>query len=520
MFTVGLTQASPSGISKGTYHLFIGNLVSTIVLAIVSIVVGRLLGPSGFGLYTIALIVPNYIYLVLRLGATTTISRYAAKYLSEGNEKKAVSFSYTISILHLALGLLVTALLIPFTGTISADLLHRPELSSGLIVPIALLSVVGQILFYNGIAAFVGLHSFDKAAVFQIAMSVAKLVISVFFLLIGYSVLGAVIGYSFGFIAAGFIALSLLIFLNKSAIPRNLRQDVTMSADYAWPIFLSILLQGVVVPLQNTILAYTVSNTEIGWYSAAVNIAALIALFTYPVSTILLPLFSRSVPEGSQQLIQSYRTTLKYTAIFVTPATMLVITLSTPLATAIYGHAYAASGHYLIGVAAVYLLSGFGYISWSPLLYGVGETRRGLIATAFGAAITIFVSVILAMYVGVYGVIIGAILGNIASVYIGSRFVSTVLGGKIGVLSLWKIYVSSAVCALIVYPIAVIRLNPFLAVAIGGLAFLLILIPAMALSKSVTRDEMSTLQLQFKDVKLVSFILNLIGKYHSLFAKQ
>ena len=490
------------------------------MLAIAAIFIGRLLGPDGYGLYTIALIVPSYAYLLLRLGSTSTITRYAAKYVSEGNEKKAISFSYTISILHLAVGLFITGLLIPFTNVISTDLLHRPELASGIIIPIALLSVAGQIMFYNGTATFVGLHSFDKAAIFQVIMSVAKLGLTVFLVLIGYSVLGAIAGFTFGFIAAGVISLVLLISMNKSAIPKNIKGDVGMSADYAWPIFLSILLTGVITPLQNTILAYTVSNTEIGWYAAAANISTLIALFTYPVSTSLLPLFSKTIEGGTRGLASTYRLSVKYMALFATPATTLVMALSTPLSTAIYGRAYLFTGNYLLIIAVVNLLAGLGNISWSPFLYGVGETRKAFLATAIGTAVSIVASIALVFYIGVYGVIIGTILGSAASLFVAFRFITGILGARLETWSVWRIYVSSALSAMVVYPVSLIISDAFLDVIVGGVIFLLILFPIMAWTKALTSEDLNTLQEQFKDVKLMRPLLRLIGEYHGLFVKM
>ncbi len=516
-----MTQASQkSTISKGTYHLFVGNLVSTIILAVTLIIVGRLLGPANYGLYNIALIIPSYVYLVLRLGATSTITRYASKYLSEGNEKKAISFSYTISALHFVVGFFAISLLIPFTNIISTDLLHRPELSSGIIIPVALLSVVGQILYYNGIAAFVGLHSFDKAAIFQIIQSVAKLALSVFLLLIGYSVLGAIGGYSFGFIGAGAISLILLISMNKSAIPRNIKQDVAMSADYAWPIFFSILLTGVVAPIQTTILAYTVSNTEIGWYGQALNISAFIVLFTYPVSTALLPLFSKTVNGGTKELASTYRLSVKYTTLFVTPITMFVMAVSTPLTVALLGSAYEYAGHYLLLLSIVYLLAGIGNLSWSTFLYGVGETRRALFATATGSILSIVASVLLVFYVGVYGIIIGTILGGLVSLVLGSKYVSQVLGANLQTSSVWRIYLSSGLSAVIVYPISLFISNPYFAVVLMGALFLLILIPIMAWTKALPKDDVGALREQFKEVKLVGYLLDLISRYLTLLRKD
>lgn len=504
-------------ISHGAYHLFMGNLVSTIVLAITSIVVGRLLGPDKFGLYTIVLIIPGYAYLVVRWGLSSTITRYVAKYTSEGNERKALTFGYAISSLHLSAGILVIALLIPFSNVISTVLLHRPELSNGIIIPVALLSVIAQIMFDNGSAAFVGLNQFRKSAIFQIIMALSRFIISLSLLILGYSVLGAVVGNTLGFLVAGVLSFALLASMNKSLIPSDIKESIVSSITYAPTVYVSQLLVAI-IPFQSMILAFVVSNKEIGWYSAAVNIAALITLFTYPISTSLLPLFSRS-EVGRSELAANYKLTIKYAALFVTPVTMVVMALSTPLATVIYGNAYRFAGNYLLLLAIVSLMAGFGSISYGPFLYGVGKTRKALEATMIGTLISIVTSVTLVVYIGVFGVITGTILGSLISLVLGNRFVSKTLDAKLQIHTVWRIYVASALSALLVYPISLFELNSLLVITIGGVLFILILVPMMVLVKAFTRDDMDALKLQFKEVKLISFLLSKLDSYQRIFER-
>ncbi|HUK80041.1 MAG TPA: oligosaccharide flippase family protein, partial [Nitrososphaerales archaeon] len=79
---------------KGMYHLFLGNTAFTLLLAVTAIVVGRILGPGGYGLYTVALIVPSFLFTAVRLGLDSAATRYAAWLRSEGKEQEAVSFVY------------------------------------------------------------------------------------------------------------------------------------------------------------------------------------------------------------------------------------------------------------------------------------------------------------------------------------------------------------------------------------------------------------------------------------------
>ena len=70
------------------YHLFLGNTTFTLLLAATSIVVGRQLGPSGLGLYAIALIVPPFLFTSIRLGLDSAATRFAARLTSEGRRRK------------------------------------------------------------------------------------------------------------------------------------------------------------------------------------------------------------------------------------------------------------------------------------------------------------------------------------------------------------------------------------------------------------------------------------------------
>jgi hypothetical protein len=45
--------------ARGGFFLFTGNALSYAILAIGSIIIGRLLGPENFGLYSLSLVVPS-----------------------------------------------------------------------------------------------------------------------------------------------------------------------------------------------------------------------------------------------------------------------------------------------------------------------------------------------------------------------------------------------------------------------------------------------------------------------------
>jgi stage V sporulation protein B len=506
-----------STISKGTYHLFIGNLIFTVAAAITSIAVGRILGPDRFGLYSIAITVPVYVYLFLQLGISSTTTRFSARYLSEGDPQRAYSFSYSISILHLGIGTLAVLILLPFTSAISTEFLHRPEMASEPIIPLALLSVIGQILFNDVSGAFVGLQKFGKAAMFQIINGLVKLILSVSLVLADYSVVGAVAGYTFGFVSAGMISLIHLVLANKRIIPNKVIESTRNGLKYAPPIYLSYILLNVISPFQFTILAYSVSNTQIGWYAAAVSVGTLISLFTYPVSTAVLPMFSKTTQGVTTQLAGTFRLSVKYAALFIVPITFAVMAFSLPLSIAIYGEAYSSAGNYLFVYVMINLLAGAGSLSDSQFLYGIGETRKALVATSTGSAVSILVSLVLVFILGVYGILVGTLLGQVISLCINLKYISIILETKAREWVFGRVFLSSAISALLVYPLSLLKFSPFMILPIGAALFIVILIPIMTVTRALCADDMTLLSAQFKDVRVLSFVLDSLSKYQIIF---
>jgi O-antigen/teichoic acid export membrane protein len=62
--------------AKGTMFVFAGDTSSAVILSITSIIIARMLGPSEYGLYSIALAVPSLMLLFTDLGINPALIRY------------------------------------------------------------------------------------------------------------------------------------------------------------------------------------------------------------------------------------------------------------------------------------------------------------------------------------------------------------------------------------------------------------------------------------------------------------
>ena len=69
-----------------------------------------------------------------------------------------------------------------------------------------------------------------------------------------------------------------------------------------------------------------------GNYYAASYFSVLLTFVSIPISTALFPVFSKLKPEKEPDLVKTvFASSVKYTAVLLVPATMMLITLATPL---------------------------------------------------------------------------------------------------------------------------------------------------------------------------------------------
>ncbi|MCJ7608671.1 oligosaccharide flippase family protein [Candidatus Bathyarchaeota archaeon] len=70
---------------KGSFNLFWGLVVSSVISAVGTVIIARVLSPSEYGLYTIALAAPSLIATFRDWGMNSAMIKYAAQYNAENN---------------------------------------------------------------------------------------------------------------------------------------------------------------------------------------------------------------------------------------------------------------------------------------------------------------------------------------------------------------------------------------------------------------------------------------------------
>jgi len=315
---IGKTSAA------GSFQLFVGVAVSTIIMAVGTIILARLMTPEEYGLYSIALI-PSYMIILFRdWGVNSAITKYTAALRAQNKKEHASEIIKAGILFETAAGLTLSVVLILVSGYVATTLFNRPE-STPLIAVTSITILSGAILVASQ-SAFIGFERMELNSLTTICQAIVKSVASPLLVFIGYSAMGAVLGYTISSIAAaliGFLILYLAILRGlKAQKPPESSPSETLKKmlHYGVPISISSILGGFLAQFYAFLMAIHCADAMIGNYQVATQFATILTFFTTPISTVLFPAFSKINLQNENELLQTvFASSVKYTAILLVP---------------------------------------------------------------------------------------------------------------------------------------------------------------------------------------------------------
>ena len=197
--------------AKGSFHLLWGLVISTVISAIATIFIARLLGSDLYGLYGIALITPNLIGIFRDWGINSAMVRYTAQFQTEDRASEVRSIIISGIIFEIALGIALSAVSFALSGYLAVNVFHRPEITS--LIQIASISILAGGLINAATAALTGIEKMELNSVMLICQSIIKTAIMITLVVLGLGTSGAVLGYTIAMVLAGLIGVA-LVWLN------------------------------------------------------------------------------------------------------------------------------------------------------------------------------------------------------------------------------------------------------------------------------------------------------------------
>jgi O-antigen/teichoic acid export membrane protein len=501
--------------ARGTLILFAGNLSYTGITTVTAVFLARLLGPDGYGIYTLAFVVPTLLFLFVGLGVNISVTRYIAYYVSSGDIVKAKSVTRSATSFLLIFGLLLSA--VNFYGaTYFVDvLLHRPDLVP--YVQVASLFIIGQTASVSATSIFIGWSSMMELSLFTVLQAGLKLVLSVGLILAGFGVLGAVVGHTLSYIVQGALATVFLYIAHMrpwSKESNSFLADTKMMLSYGFPPYAGSVVSGLATQYLTILLAAIATNAVIGYYQAALNVTIAISVISTTVTNVLYRSFAALHGlAGDTSLAFSYA--VRYLSLILTPIVFFLIVAAAPLFDFLYGPSFSPGIILLRLVGVSYLPIAIGLTILTPFLNGVGKSRMTMlitIASAIGLAVSgYFLAVSLGL--GAEGIMLAILVSNIALTIPGLFILRRYLNIRMSMTPLAGIVLAALIASFAIVFLPSGGLPGIVILLIDSVVYTTVYLTCVPLVRGVNMDDISRLSIAGEALGPVRKVLNVVLMY-------
>lgn len=505
---------------RGGFFLFSGAALATAIMAISAILIGRLLGPELYGQYNLVLVIPSLLLLVTDFGINTGITKFAASLRVNGKSESVATIIRRGTLFRLLVGVAMFIPSLIFAGYF-AMLINRPDFGS--YIQIALISLVFQVIFATSTSAFVGLDKSEYTALATNVQAIAKTVLQISFVLLGFSIAGALIGYVGGYVIASVLAGAILFFRLLKSEKSNQRESfgetLRVLTRYGAPLYVSILLTGILPLYQQVILAFFTSDAAIGNLRAASNFVALLAVIPGSITTALLPTFSKVDSSTTEEVNTLFKRANKYTCVLIVPTTILIILFSRQIVDIIYGPIYNSAPLFLVISSLSYLLVAIGSLGLTSLFNGLGETRLTLQVTIIYFLLLIILTPIFASAYDVPGALVASLISNIGGASYAAYVARNKLRVQFNLGPVARIYLAAGLSS--IPSLIMLRFMPsndiltldILTLIIGAGMYLLIFVTLMPLIRIVNDSELNALASVTGKIPVLKLIVKPLLRY-------
>jgi O-antigen/teichoic acid export membrane protein len=376
------------------------SLASVVIAGVGSLVVARILGPEGYGVYSLVLAVPSFLAAISDLGLPTALVRYPSKY----SDRAGLYIPSGLILLASSASLASLACFL-FREPLARYIINRPEYSE--LIAITAPFVLSYLLLSALRSSLLGVGRRGRAALVDPLYNTLRVVLSMALASI-YYVRGAIVGFVVASIISSAVSLVLLITSTTGLSLKVSRELLIDMLKFSLPLYATSILASLLGTYSTIVMSRAFSDAEIGNYRAAANLLSVISVAIAPFSTAFLRVFSEA--RDGVELARDFAESVKYVPLFSIPLTVFSSTCSADIVRVVYGRRYAEAPEYFRVLVLAYALTLIGSHSLGSALNALGETRYILISNVVGALVYLPLLYLLASRVGLVGVAIASVV--------------------------------------------------------------------------------------------------------------
>jgi len=399
-----------------------------------TVVLTRILGKEQYGAYVVVISVLAWSAVAGNLGLSTAVKKRVS-------EEDGVGYVVPGAISQLTLFTIVAPIL----------WIVRPYLNDYMGVDATAILIV--LLFSQLSISFVssvldGQHKVHISSILQPLRKTAQSIVQVVLVLGGLGLVGAFAGYLVGAVVATLVGL---YFVRAEFRAPSLRDfdRLRTYAQFSW--FAQI--RGKTFQMMDTvILAFFVTNSVVGGYNAAWNLASIFATFSIAIQRTLFPAMSSLSSQGEteDQIRGLLRESLTYAGLLIIPGVVGSALLG-DIILRVYGEGFATGYYILIILGVARLLYGY----QGQFLNTIDALNRPDVTFKINVAfvgLNLVLNVLLVTEFGWYGAAIATTASAALGTILGFKCLSSLIQVTIPSGEIVKQILAAGVMALIVLP--------------------------------------------------------------------
>ena len=500
--------------ATGSFQLFLGQACSTVIMAVGTIILARLITPSEYGLYSIALI-PSYTAILFRdWGVNSALTKFTASLRTQKSEEETYKIIKAGIIFETSTGLVLSLILIFLSRFIASTVFNRPE--STPLIAIASVTVFAGALQTAAQSVFVGFERMELSSLTNVCWAIVKSVAAPLLVLVGFGALGAALGHTISFIASAIIALIMLYLTiirkirGKNSENSDIVKTLKEMLHYGVPLSISSIIGGFLIQFYAFLMAIYCTDVAIGNYQVATQFATIVAFFTIPISTVLFPAFSKINPQDENELLQIvFTSSVKYTSLLLVPVTMALMILSKPMVGILFGEKWTQAPLFLTLYIIDNLFVILGSLTLGNLLGGIGETKMQMKLSLITLTVGIPLSLILIPTMGIIGLILTIIIASKPSLAIGLYWTKNKYKAKIDINSSIRILIASTTAAITTFFATNFSTYiDWIKLIIGSTTFAAAYLVVAPIFGAINKNDIDNLKRMFSGLGAISKIIN------------
>lgn len=483
-------------------------------MVVSSVIIGRMLGPEDYGIYSLVISVPSLFIGLIGLGINSALTKFTTDFRIKS---RTSDFHYIIKtglLIKATLGIGAAVFCIIFSDFLATNLINTP--GAGFYIQVASVLVIFQALFETLNSIFIGLDEMQNNAFSSAIRAVSKVLLSPVLIFLGFSIVGAVAGHVSAYVIGVAFGLALLtIKLHKTPTEGETSSGILKTMfKFSIPLYVSGLISLLSTEYQTIILAFFVSKTAIGNFQVTALFNTVVSVIAHPFVA-LFPAFSKFDP-GSKQMSQFFRRSVKYTSFLIVPAAMAIAVMSQDLVYTFYSAEYSLAPNYIVFQMVVNLVVGFGSIVLPYVFNGTGRSDIMLKSSLINLFVFLPLAPLLISVADVIGLIFALFAGIVAALLYRLYMAKKIYELRLDLQSSSKIYATSMISAIILYLFTLVSpFTGFVNLILAAIFFMFVYATLVPIFGVVNNTDLEIFAGMVKNIKNLSPILKLLLSYET-----